>query len=123
MKHHISFLVKENQTAPGQINKQKIQNLNKAGLMTEAGYTCIENAKKNGSWIILDEVEELVLPHDLETALAKKPEAKSYYENLSKSTRKGILQWVVLAKRSETRFKRITEIVVLADQRQVPKIF
>ena len=34
--------------------------------MTEAGLMCIETAKQNGSWTILDEVEELTIPDDLE---------------------------------------------------------
>jgi len=40
---------------------------------------------------------------------------------LSKSVRKAILQWLVLAKRPETRQKRITEIVELAEQKLRPK--
>jgi uncharacterized protein YdeI (YjbR/CyaY-like superfamily) len=120
---HQFFSKRKPNSTWSKINKQKIRHLIKAGLMTEAGYTCIENAKKNGSWTILDEVEELLLPLDLDTAFANNRVAKDYYLNLSKSTRKGILQWVVLAKRSETRLRRITEIVALAEQKQVPKIF
>lgn len=91
--------------------------------MTDVGYSCIETAKQNGSWTILDEVEELIIPLDLETALANSPGAKEYYLGLSKSVKKAILQWIVLAKRSETRLKRITEIVALAEQKKKPGIF
>ena len=91
--------------------------------MTEAGLKCIETAKQNGSWAILDEVEELIVPLDLENAFADNPDAQDYYLSLSKSVRKAILQWIVLAKRSETRQRRIKEIVELAGQKQKPKIF
>ena len=42
---------------------------------------------------------------------------------LSRSDKRNILQWLVLAKRSETRQKRIVEIVELARQGQKPKQF
>ncbi|WP_367866213.1 YdeI family protein [Pedobacter sp. WC2423] len=105
------------------INKHKVQHLIETGLMTEAGLKCIETAKQNGSWTILDEVEELIVPLDLENAFADNPDARDYYLSLSKSARKGILQWVVLAKRSETRLNRIKEILTLAEQKQIPGIF
>ena len=95
------------------INKQKIEQLIGDGLMVEAGYKSIEIAKKNGSWTILDEVEELIIPEDLATAFEAKPEAKAFFFNLSKSAKKVLLQSLVLAKRQETRQKRIAEIVTL----------
>lgn len=33
--------------------------------MTKAGIETIETAKQNGSWVILDEVERLIIPEDL----------------------------------------------------------
>ncbi|QMU30606.1 YdeI/OmpD-associated family protein [Adhaeribacter radiodurans] len=103
------------------INKDKVNRLMEEQLMTNAGFKTIEIAKQNGSWTILDEVEKLVIPEDLESELKTKPFALDYFQNLSKSVRKAILQWVTLAKRPETRQKRITEIVELAAQKQKPK--
>jgi uncharacterized protein YdeI (YjbR/CyaY-like superfamily) len=120
---HQFFSKRKPNSTWSKINKQKVQHLIEAGLMTEAGYKCIDTAKQNGSWTILDEVEDLIIPLDLETAFANNPVAGDYYVNLSKSIRKGILQWLVLAKRSETRLRRIKEIVALAKQKQTPKIF
>ena len=95
------------------INKLKIEQLIGKGLMNKAGYDIIEIAKQNGSWTILDEVEELIIPEDLATAFEAKPEAKAFFFNLSKSAKKVLLQSLVLAKRQETRQKRIAEIVAL----------
>jgi len=64
-----------------------------------------------------------LLELDLENAFADNPDPQDYYFSLSKSVRKAILQWIVLAKRSETRQRRIKEIVELAGQKQKPKIF
>jgi len=105
------------------VNKGKIKRLMEEGLMTQAGLESIETAKQNGSWIILDEVEELIIPQDLENAFMLYPGAKQYFLSLSKSVRKRMLQWLVFAKRSETREKRITEIAKLAAEKLKPKPF
>ncbi|SDE94761.1 YdeI/OmpD-associated family protein [Chitinophaga filiformis] len=105
------------------INKGKVQRLIEEGLMTQAGYESIEVAKRNGSWSILDDVEELKIPKDLEKAFRSHAGAKAYFVGLSKSVKKSILQWLVLAKRPETRQKRIAEIVELAGQQLKPKQF
>jgi len=105
------------------INKGKVEQLINNGLMTSAGLDRIETAKQNGSWEVLDDVEELNIPEDLAKALDNKSGAEKYFLSLSKSVRKGILQWLVLAKRSETRQKRIIEVVELAAKKMKPKQF
>jgi len=103
------------------VNKQKVSDLINQGLMMQAGLDCIELAKANGSWAILDEVEELLIPGDLDIALQAHAGAKDYFLGLSKSTRKQLLQWIVLAKRPETRANRISEIAVAAAAKRKPK--
>lgn len=102
------------------INKEKVQLLTENGLMTAAGFDSIETAKQNGSWNILDEVEELIIPNDLEKAFKEHEGSKNYFLSLSKSARKIILGWIVLAKRQETRQKRIDEVVKSAKQNLKP---
>ncbi|MFA7326780.1 MAG: YdeI/OmpD-associated family protein [Candidatus Kapaibacterium sp.] len=103
------------------INKEKVEQLTSQGLMADAGLLTIEIAKKNGSWTILDGVEALIVPTDLEQAFDKQPNSKEYYLSLSKSIQKMLLAWVVLAKRPETRQKRIDEIASQAAQQKLPK--
>ena len=105
------------------INKEKVRRLTDEGLMTQAGFDSIETAKGNGSWIILDDVEELKIPKDLAKEFSTKPDSKNFFLSLSKSVRKSILQWLVLAKRPETRRKRIDEIATLAAKKLKPKQF
>jgi len=105
------------------INKEKTERLINEGLMTKAGYHIIEIAKQNGSWTILDEAEALTIPKDLDEAFQNRPNAKNYFSGLSRSDKRNILQWLVLAKRQETRQKRISEIAELAEQNQKPKQF
>ena len=105
------------------INKQKIEQLIAAGMMMPAGFASIEAAKQNGSWAILDDVEELGIPADLELAFNAHPGSGDFFSGLSRSAKKSILQWLVLAKRPETRQKRITELAELAAKKQKPKQF
>ena len=118
---HQFFSTRKPKSTWSKINKEKVEKLIEKGFMTEAGFKSIEIAKENGSWTILDEVEELIVPEDLEVALADKPQAKDFFLGLSKSVKKQILAWLVFAKTSETRQKRITEIVERAEQNLKPK--
>ena len=93
------------------------------GLIMQAGYESIETAKQNGSWTILDDVEELKIPQELEEAFESRPGSKDFFLSLSKSVRKNILQWLVLAKQQETRQRRMSEIAERAAQRLKPKQF
>lgn len=105
------------------VNKEKVERLTYEGLMTKAGFEMIEIAKQNGSWTILDEAEALIIPKDLDVEFEKRTKAKIYFLSLSRSDKRNILQWLTLAKKQETRQKRITEIVELAEQNLKPKQF
>jgi uncharacterized protein YdeI (YjbR/CyaY-like superfamily) len=105
------------------INKDKIERLTEAGLMTPAGLESIETAKQNGSWSLLDDAEKLIIPKDLEKAFQTRPGSKSFFLSLSRSDKTAILQWLLLAKREQTRQKRIQEIAELAGQELKPSQF
>ena len=117
------FSKRKNNSVWSKINKDKVERLVKEGLMAKAGFEIIEKAKQNGSWTILDEAEALIIPQDLEDNFKMNQDAKKYFVRLSRSDKRNILQWLVLAKRPETRQKRITEIIRCADLNQKPKQF
>ena len=105
------------------INKEKIERLTADGLMAEAGRKSVDIAKQNSSWTLLDDVEELTIPQDLELAFENNLVAKDFFLSLSKSVRKMILQWISFAKKPETRQNRINEVVERAASKQKPKQF
>lgn len=105
------------------INKDKVERLIEAGLMTEAGHTAIETARENGTWNTLNEVDALTIPPDLEKMFKVYKGSKVYFDQLSKSVKKMMLYWIVSAKRPETRLKRITEVAESAARQQKPKQF
>lgn len=96
------------------LNKQRVEKLVKQKLMTKRGLSVIEEAKKNGAWTALDEISDLIIPPDLQKALAGNSKAKTYFEAFPPSVKRGILDWIRSAKREETRKKRIDETVSLA---------
>ena len=102
------------------INKERVEKLIKNGSMTVAGLEKIEAAKKNGSWTILDEVEDLIVPPDLEEAFDKNKEARSNYESFPESVKKQSLWLVISAKRPETRQKRIEKIIEKTKKNERP---
>jgi uncharacterized protein YdeI (YjbR/CyaY-like superfamily) len=105
------------------VNKAKVEKLIAEGRMTKAGFESIEIAKKNGSWTVLDNAENLVIPKELETAFKKYNNAKVNFLNLSRTDKRNILQWLALAKREETIQKRVGDIASLAAQGLKPKQF
>ena len=105
------------------VNKDKVDQLIAEGLMQDAGYKSIEVAKSNGAWTLMDSVEALIVPEGLKAEFDKWPGSAEYYESLSKSAKKMLLGWIALAKREETKQKRIIEIAENAAQGQKPKSF
>jgi uncharacterized protein YdeI (YjbR/CyaY-like superfamily) len=118
----VQFFSKRKPTSAwSKINKEKVKRLIKEDLMAPAGLASIEAAKKNGSWTILDEVEKLTIPNDLEKAFNASKGSKEFFLGLSKSVQKMILQWIQFAKREETRKKRINEVATRAAKKLKPK--
>jgi uncharacterized protein YdeI (YjbR/CyaY-like superfamily) len=103
-------------TGWSKLNKERVERLIKAGLMTPAGLVKVNAAKKDGSWNALDTVEALEMPSDLEEALSKNETARGFFEAFPRSVKRGILEWILNAKKPETRAKRIQETVEKAEK-------
>ena len=93
------------------VNKERVKKLELAGLIQEVGLIKIEQAKKDGSWSFLDDVEALILPDDLKQAFSKNQIARKNFETFPPSSKRGILEWIKNAKLPETRAKRIQNTV------------
>ncbi|MGI9031299.1 MAG: YdeI/OmpD-associated family protein [Ilumatobacteraceae bacterium] len=95
-------------------NKQRIAKLEQDGRMAPAGVAVVEAAKADGSWSLLDAVEDLVVPDDLAKAFKRHRGSAEQWEAFPRSAKRGILEWIVQAKRAPTRAKRIEETARLA---------
>ncbi len=102
------------------LNKNRVKKLTKQGLMTPAGLEKVESAKKDGSWNMLSDVEDLILPDDLKKDLAADEKAEKNFQQYNDSTKKQMLWWIVSAKRSETRERRLKKVLNLVRHNQRP---
>ena len=100
------------------LNKERIAKMQAANLMQSAGLEKIATAQQDGSWSKLDSLDALEIPDDLDAAFQKYPQARQNFKAFPPSTQRGILEWVIQAKRAQTRAKRIEETAKLASQNQ-----
>jgi uncharacterized protein YdeI (YjbR/CyaY-like superfamily) len=95
-------------------NKERVDRLQAAGLMLPGGQAVVARARADGSWNRLDGVEDLVEPPDLAAALDADAQARATWDGFPRSTRRGILTWIVQARRPQTRSDRVAETVAAA---------
>ncbi len=93
------------------INKERVARLRADGRMSAAGEAAVDRAQSDGTWDALNPVEALAEPDDLRRALNARPEARENWNAFPRSTRRAILEWILAAKRPETRNRRITDTV------------
>lgn len=110
------FCPRKTKSVWSKLNKTHIEELAANGLMHKSGWAKIEIAKDDGSWTALDDVENGIIPDDLQKAFDVNPAALSNYKNFSWTYQKGYLYWLNQAKRPETRQKRITQIIQLCSE-------
>ena len=90
-------------------NKARIARLESQGRMLPAGQAVVNRARADGSWTLLDAVEDLVVPDDLAASFGRHQGARQHWDSFPASARKQILWWIVQAKRPATRAQRIEE--------------
>lgn len=110
-----AFGPRKDKSVWSKVNKNYVEKLIASNLMHESGLKKIAIAKQNGSWESLDNVENLIIPMDLQSAFDRNPIALTNYQNFSFHYRKSYLYWLNQAKRPETRTNRIVEIVKLCE--------
>ena len=103
------FTPRKPQSVWSKVNKQYIAELVEAELMTDAGLEAVDVAKENGAWSLLEPVDALMVPADLESALRSSKRAREAYEALSKSAKRAILYPLYTAKREDTRANRLAK--------------
>ena len=98
------------------LNKRYVIELEQDNLIHESGYYKIDIAKQNGMWTFLDDVENLIIPDDLQKAFNSNKRALENYQNFAPGYRKSYLHWLKQAKRDATRQNRIEKIIEFCKQ-------
>ncbi|MFT4109626.1 YdeI/OmpD-associated family protein [Propionicimonas sp.] len=101
-------------------NKARVADLEREGRLQPAGLAEISRAKANGLWTVFDSVEALQEPEDLVVALAADPVARATWDAYPAGVRKMVLGRLALAKRPETRRRRIESCVERAGKGERP---
>ena len=101
-------------------NKARVADLQREGRLQPAGLAEIERAKASGMWTVFDGVEALEEPADLTSALDAEPLARQTWDAYPPGVRKMVLGQLALAKRPETRAKRLDAYVARAAQGERP---
>ncbi|HVX27181.1 MAG TPA: YdeI/OmpD-associated family protein [Parafilimonas sp.] len=97
-------------------NRERANKMIAQGQMTESGQKLIDLAKKIGTWEALVDVQNSVIPGDLQKQLNKNKAALKNFLAFPPSSKRIILEWILNAKKEETRQKRIDETVRLASE-------
>ncbi len=93
------------------VNKDKVARLIAAGAMTPAGQDVIDRAKADGTWTALDDVENLIIPDDLQVAFDAAPGTEQTWHGFPRSVKRGALEILLNARKPETRRAKIDRIV------------
>ena len=98
--------------------KDRAARLVEEGRMAAPGLESIRRSKEAGQWNFLDDVDALIVPPDLAGALEARPEARRHFDAFPPAHRRFVLRWIELARKPETRRRRITRIAELASRNE-----
>jgi uncharacterized protein YdeI (YjbR/CyaY-like superfamily) len=95
-------------------NRDRVADLLASGEMGPGGQALVDAAKAAGTWDLLADVEDGIVPTDVQAALDLVPVAAAHFAAFPPGVRKQILTWIVTAKKPETRDRRIATTVEMA---------
>jgi len=94
------------------VNREKALAMIEAGEMRPAGLKEVERARADGRWEqAYDPQRTAAVPEDLQAELARNAKAKSFFAKLDSKNRYAVLHRIQIAKKPETRARRIGQFV------------
>lgn len=106
------------------INVDKAAALIEAGRMQAPGYAQIEAAKADGRWAkAYDGARSSTVPEDLLAALEAEPKAKAFFAAINGANRYAVLWRIQTAVKTETRARRIAQLVEMLARGETIHIF
>lgn len=99
------------------LNKKRVAKLLQQGLMTDAGKARVDQAKESELWDKPDRPDiSFDIPKELKQAFSKNTKARQFFYQLAPSYQKQFIGWIAVAKRPETKERRVRESVALLEQ-------
>jgi len=93
------------------VNIRKMEELTKAGLMTEAGEKAFQLRKEHKSAVYSHENETATLSPEFEEQFKANKKAWEFFNNQAPSYRKVMLHWIMRAKQEKTRLSRLEKTI------------
>jgi uncharacterized protein YdeI (YjbR/CyaY-like superfamily) len=90
-------------------NRERVARLEAEGRMTVAGRAAVERARADGSWTLLEPVEDLLVPEDLGVALEARRGAWARWASFPPTAQRAYLLWIATARREATRRARVEQ--------------
>jgi uncharacterized protein YdeI (YjbR/CyaY-like superfamily) len=119
--HAIRFTPRKPGSVWSESNRERAEKMIRGRRMTKPGLTSVEVAKKNGRWAGAYAPKKVPrIPDDLAEAMKADPQADKNFQAFANSYKSAYVYWVLDAKRSDTRAKRIREVVTRAALNKKP---
>jgi len=100
-----------------ELNKKRVKELISKGLMTKFGLKKISLSKESGLWEKHDRPQiPFEIPKELKKALLKNRKANEFFSVLAPTYQKQFIGWIAVAKRQETKDRRVKESITLLEQ-------
>ena len=116
-KYVRKFTPRSGKSKWSQLNKKRANKMVKQGRMTEVGLAKIKTAKKTGLWAKDPRSQiSLDIPPEFAKVLARNKKAKETFDKLAPSYRRHYIGWITVAKRPETKKRRIEESIALLEK-------
>jgi uncharacterized protein YdeI (YjbR/CyaY-like superfamily) len=113
-KYARKFTPRKDKSRWSKLNKGRANRMIKEGRMTDSGLAKIQAAKKTGLWDQDSRPQiSLDIPPEFAKALARNKKAKENFDRLAASYRRHYIGWIAVAKRPETRKRRVAESIAL----------
>ena len=119
VKYARKFTPRSDKSNWSALNKKRVDKMIKEGRMTKVGLVKITAAKKSGLWN-KDARPKISfnIPPEFAKALARNKKAKENFDKLASTYRKHYIGWISVAKRPETKKRRIIESIALLEMGQ-----
>jgi uncharacterized protein YdeI (YjbR/CyaY-like superfamily) len=99
------------------VNKERAEKLIKSGLMAPSGQALVDYAKSIGTWNAMADAQKGKIPADLQKLFNQNEAAYQNFLAFTPSTKRNLLEWILKAKKPETRQKRLEQTVEVAANR------
>ena len=90
-------------------NRARLEGMRSQGLMTPAGEEAVEASIRSGAWATPARAVAVETPPELLAALDQDPRACAGWLTLTRAQQRRYEVWIGMAKRDETRTRRLTE--------------